>query len=225
MKEEALVLKAEDVTSMARNNRKTKAKILKLCHICEDNEIAHIIFSVFRARLSDGIRNGHHLSTIKTLWLMDTLAKHGHHNMVEFIAAALPYLQGVAQYYATHSDTVDTEAFYPVMQKACELADFLQSREAAESPRRAEETKIDEAVDKYLESVENVLSDIQTKLIQKVHRDGRASDAELVSPPDTPRTPTMNTGYTLNDTFGTPGSTPGLTPTNSFTSLLRPTRS
>ena len=56
-------------------------------------------------------------------------------------------------------------------------------------------------------------------LIQKVHRDGRASDSELVSPPDTPRTP-KSSHFTLDETFGSRGSTPGGTPANSFTGLL-----
>ena len=99
---------------MDKNNKKTKGKILKLCELCEENENAHIIFSVFRARLSDGIRNGHHLSLIKTIWLMEIMAKHGHENMVEFIASALPYLEGVASFYATQSEAVDTEAFQVV---------------------------------------------------------------------------------------------------------------
>ena len=104
---------------MAKNNKKTKGKVLKLCALCEDNENAHIIFSVFRARLSDGIKLGHHLSLIKTVWLMDTLARHGHENMVEFIASALPYLEAVGSYYATQSDAVDTEVFLPVSQSLC----------------------------------------------------------------------------------------------------------
>ena len=123
-----------------------------------------------------------------------------------------------------------------MLQKTCELADYLQTREAAESPRKGPVDNIEDAIDKYLESVENVLSDIQTKLVLKVHRGGRASDAELVSPPDTPRTPRTPgsgqspyaQGFTLNETFGSfgsQGSTPRSTPgsTNSFTALLRPT--
>ena len=105
------------------------------------------------------------------------------------------------------------------MQKACALADYLQTREAAESPRNRSPAKMAEAVDSMLTEVENNLSDIQTKLIQKVHRDGRASDSELVSPPDTPRTP-KSSHFTLDETFGSRGSTPGGTPANSFTGLL-----
>lgn len=99
---------------MARNNKKTRAKILEVCELCEEADNAHIIFSVFRARLSDGITFGRHLSVIKTLWLMDAMARHGHENMVEFIASALPYLEGVARHYAAQSETVDAEAFEPV---------------------------------------------------------------------------------------------------------------
>ena len=65
VREENLVLKAEEVTNMAKNNRKTKKKVLELCDYCQETENAHIIFSVFRARLSDGVTFGKHLSVWK----------------------------------------------------------------------------------------------------------------------------------------------------------------
>ena len=111
------------------------------------------------------------------------------------------------------------------MQKARELADYLQTREAAESPRKGPQKNISDAVDEYLTNVENVLSDISTRLVLKVNKRGKALDSELVSPPDTPRTPRTPrswAGNTLNETFGSPRSTPGSTPANSFTTLLRP---
>ena len=64
--------------------------------------------------MSDGITHGRHLSVIKTIWLMDTMAKYGHVNMVEFIASAIPYIEDVATFYGTHSEMMDAEAFEPV---------------------------------------------------------------------------------------------------------------
>ena len=45
---------------------------------------------------------------------MDTLAKYGHPNMVEFIASAIPYVEDVAAFYSKTTEFVDAEAFLPV---------------------------------------------------------------------------------------------------------------
>ncbi len=229
VREENLVLKAEEVTNMAKNNRKTKKKVLELCDYCQETENAHIIFSVFRARLSDGVTFGKHLSVIKTICLMETMAKFGHRNMVEFIASALPYVEGVAAYYGAQSEAVDAEAFVPVLQKTCKLADYLRFDCSKQESTSSERMPIEEGIDKYLVEVENILSEVEVRLLNKVHRGGNAMDSELVSPtnslrsqPSQPASPTYSS-YSSPKGKGIASSPSSLhsTPANSFSNLLR----
>ena len=90
-----------------------------------------------------------------------------------------------------------------VLDKACQVADYLRDGLGwlkTKDKQREVKVTIEDAVENYLVEVEDVLADVNNRLVMKLNRGGKAIDSELVSPTN---------------------SYAGSTPANSFTTLLK----
>ncbi len=126
MHEENLLMKVEAVTDNAPNTKR-QTMVVCLCELCDDVDNAKVVFSAFRARLSDGLRYSRHLSMIKCLWLIELLIHHGPLIVLDFLPAVEPHLSQACQFYDYNSNAEVDSAFSPVFEKSCELYDLVKA--------------------------------------------------------------------------------------------------
>ena len=97
------------------NSKRTKkdfASVKRLLQTCNKVGDAGLVFGVIRARLKDGITHNRHTSLVKTVCVLELLAKNGPLPVLDFIPRTIDYVERCATFYC--SEVPNPDNYSPV---------------------------------------------------------------------------------------------------------------